>query len=390
MKKKFLAIALVLGLFVTGCAKNNQTSSSNNSNSSNETSQSEKSTKETIYASFYPIYNLTKQIAGDKFNVESFTNLNTEVHDFEPSAKDMAKLSDAKVLFLNGAGLESWKDKVEEASKIEMVDTSKGIDLIKTEDEEDHDHEDKDNHDHEGSQEDKDSDHHDHKDKDAPDHESMEDSEDSDHHDHEDADHHDHDHEDADHHDHDHEDEEEGHHHHHHGMYDPHIWLSPKNGIIQANNIADKLSEIDPENKDYYMGNFEKIKKELEEIDKTYGERLKNKENKKFLVDHEAFSYLARDYGLTQIPLTSITSTSETDAKTMKDSIDYVKKEKISALFYEKGGSDKNVKTLANELSLDSKAINTIEYASDDDLKANKTYQEMIKENLELMESSLK
>ena len=350
MKKEILAIFLALGLFVTGCAKNNDKANVN-SNNSNETSQSvnsnEDSNKETIYASFYPIYNLTKQIAGDKFNVKSFTNLNTEVHDFEPSAKDMAELSKAKVLFLSGADLESWKDKVEEASKIEMVDTSKGIDLIKTEDEEDHDHE------HEDSQEDE--------------HEDSEKEE-----------------------DHDHEDGEEEHHHHHHGLYDPHVWLSPKNGIIQAKNIADKLSEIDPENKDYYMGNFEKIKKELEEIDKNYGEKLKNKENKKFLVDHEAFSYLARDYGLEQIPLTSITSTNEADAKTMKDAIDYVKKEKISAIFYEKGGSDKNVKTLANELSLDAKAINTIEYASDDDLKNEKTYQEMIKENLELMESSLK
>lgn len=349
MKKKILAIFLALGLFVTGCAKNNDKANVN-SNNSNETSQSvnsnEDNDKETIYASFYPIYNLTKQIAGDKFNVKSFTNLNTEVHDFEPSAKDMADLSNAKVLFLSGADLESWKDKVEKASKIEMVDTSKGIDLIKTEDEEDHDHE------HEDSQEDE--------------HEDSEKEE-----------------------DHDHEDGEEEHHH-HHGLYDPHVWLSPKNGIIQAKNIADKLSEIDPENKDYYMGNFEKIKKELEEIDKNYGEKLKNKENKKFLVDHEAFSYLARDYGLEQIPLTSITSTNEADAKTMKDAIDYVKKEKISAIFYEKGGSDKNVKTLANELSLDAKAINTIEYASDDDLKNEKTYQEMIKENLELMESSLK
>lgn len=349
MKNKILAIFLALGLFVTGCAKNNDKANVN-SNNSNETSQSvnsnEDSNKETIYASFYPIYNLTKQIAGDKFNVKSFTNLNTEVHDFEPSAKDMAELSKAKVLFLSGADLESWKDKVEEASKIEMVDTSKGIDLIKTEDEEDHDHE------HEDSQEDE--------------HEDSEKEE-----------------------DHDHEDGEEEHHH-HHGLYDPHVWLSPKNGIIQAKNIADKLSEIDPENKDYYMGNFEKIKKELEEIDKNYGEKLKNKENKKFLVDHQAFSYLARDYGLEQIPLTSITSTNEADAKTMKDAIDYVKKEKISAIFYEKGGSDKNVKTLANELSLDAKAINTIEYASDDDLKNEKTYQEMIKENLELMESSLK
>lgn len=360
MKKKILAIFLALGLFATGCAKNNDKANVN-SNNSNETSQSvnsnEDSDKETIYASFYPIYNLTKQIAGDKFNVKSFTNLNTEVHDFEPSAKDMADLSKAKVLFLSGADLESWKDKVEKASKIEMVDTSKGIDLIKTEDEEDHDHE------HEDSE-----DNHEHEDSEEDEHEDSEKEED---HDHEDG-------------------EEEHHHHHHHGLYDPHVWLSPKNGIIQAKNIAEKLSEMDPDNKDYYMGNFEKIKKELEEIDKNYGEKLKNKENKKFLVDHEAFSYLARDYGLEQIPLTSITSTNEADAKTMKNAIDFVKKEKISAIFYEKGGSDKNVKTLANELSLDAKAINTIEYASDDDLKNEKTYQEMIKENLELMESSLK
>ena len=74
----------------------------------------------------------------------------------------------------------------------------------------------------------------------------------------------------------------------------------------------------------------------------------------------------------------------------MKNAIDYVKKEKITAIFYEKGESDKNVNTLADELSLDAKAINTIEYASDDDLKNEKTYQELIRENFEIMESSLK
>lgn len=81
---------------------------------------------------------------------------------------------------------------------------------------------------------------------------------------------------------------------------------------------------------------LKKIKKELEEIDKEYEKKLENKENKKFLVDHEAFSYLARDYGLIQVPLTSITSTSETDAKTMKNAIDYVKKKKSLQFFMKK------------------------------------------------------
>lgn len=371
MKKKILAMILVFGIFVTGCAKNNEKSNTN-SNNSNQTSQSEDKDKETIYASFYPIYNLTKQIAGDKFNVKSFTNLNTEVHDFEPSAKDMADLSKAKVLFLNGAGLESWQEKISESSKVEIVDTSKGINLIENT------HEDEDEHDKKREDRPKSC-------CDAPHyHESLDEDEKDDKDNHEDNEKD----EDSEKEEHEHEDGEE--HHHHHGAYDPHVWLSPKNGIIQAKNIAEKLSEIDPENKDYYEKNFEKIKKELEEIDKEYEKKLENKENKKFLVDHEAFSYLARDYGLIQVPLTSITSTSETDAKTMKNAIDYVKKEKITAIFYEKGGSDKNVKTLADELSLDAKAINTIEYASDDDLKNKKTYQELIRENFEIMESSLK
>ncbi|MDY3006427.1 metal ABC transporter solute-binding protein, Zn/Mn family [Anaerococcus porci] len=329
MKRKLLGILLVLCVFITGCAKNETKDKIN----SNEVNKSEN--KETIYASFYPIYNLTKQIAGDKYNVESFTNLNTEVHDFEPSAKEMAKLSGAKLLILNGAGLESWADSVRNSVDVEILDSSKGVDLIKSE-EDDHHHEDKhDNH------------------------------EDEDKHDHHEGDHHE------------------------HGLYDPHIWLSPKNVIIQANNIANKLGEIDSTNKEYYQENFEKIKKELEEIDSKYSDLLKNKKNRKILVDHEAFSYLARDYNLEQIALTSITSTNETDANTMKKAIDYIKDNNISVVFYEKGGSDKNVKTLADELSIDIKPINTIEYANDEDLKENKTLQELLKENLELIESSL-
>lgn len=303
-----------------------------------------------IYASFFPIYNLAKQIAGDKFEVKSFTNLKTESHGFEPSAKEIAELSTSKLMFINGAGMEEWEEAVKNTVDIDIVNTSEGIDLIKaSEDDHDHDHEDAD---------------HDH--------------------DHEDADH---DHEDA---DHDHEDGEEGHeHHHHHGEFDPHTWLDPANGKAQAKVIADKLSEVDPANKDYYMANYEKIAKELDDLVAEYKDKFKNVDNKKFIVPHQAFGYLAREFDLEQIPLNSLTSTGEADAKVLKEVSDLAKAEKIKTVFYEMGGSDKEAKTLADEIGAEAKPINTLEFATDEELSSNKTYQEMIKENLEAIYESL-
>ena len=300
-----------------------------------------------IYASFYPIYNLTKQIAGDKFEVKSFNSLTTESHDFEPSAKEIAELSKSQLIFINGAGMEDWKDDVNETIDISMIDTSESLDLIKA----DHDHEDSEDHDH----------------------------------DHEDAEDHDHDHEDAE--DHDHEEGE--HHHHHHGEFDPHTWLSPVNAKAQAKVIADKLSEIDPANKDYYQKNYEEIAKEFDEIINEYKEKFAKVENNKFIVPHEAFGYVARDFGLEQIPLASLTSTADPDAKVMKEVTDLAKKDAIKTVFFEKGGSDKAAKTIAEEIGADTLPLSTMEFASEEEIEKEVTIQEIIKENLENIYKSL-
>ena len=376
MKVKNIIGVLALSAVLAACGNNAQENAKTDSNETKEEmtvkedskdqakssedkkdSSAEKANEENvIYASFFPIYNLTKQIAGDKFEVKSFTNLKTESHGFEPSAKEIAELSTSKLMFVNGAGMEEWEEAVKNTVDIDIVNTSEGIDLIKaSEDDHDHDH----------------------------------DHEDADHdHDHEDADH-DHDHEDADH-DHDHEDGEEGHeHHHHHGEFDPHTWLDPANGKEQAKVIADKLSEVDPANKDYYMANYEKIAKELDDIVTEYKDKFKNVDNKKFIVPHQAFGYLAREFDLEQIPLNSLTSTGEADAKVLKEVSDLAKAEKIKTVFYEMGGSDKEAKTLADEIGAEAKPINTLEFATDEELSSNKTYQEMIKENLEAIYDSL-
>lgn len=350
MKAKNLFTVLALVVILTACGANTDTKEDGNVDDSKKieskveegNEKNQENEKSVIYTSFFPIYNLAKQIAGDKFEVRSFTNLKTESHGFEPSAKEIAELSNAKLMFTNGAGMEEWEEKVKESTDVEFVNTSESIDLIKAteEDHEDHDHA----------------------------HEE----------DHEDADH--------DHEDHDHE---EGHHHHHHGEYDPHTWLDPVNGKAQAKVIADKLSEIDPANKDYYMANYEKIATELDEITNEYKDKFANVENNKFIVPHQAFGYVAREFNLEQIPLNSLTSTGEAGSKVLKEVSDMAKDEKIKTVFYEMGGSDKAAKTLADEIGAEAKPISTLEFATDEELDSNKTYQEMIKENLEAIYQSL-
>lgn len=359
MKFKNIFLILALSLAFTACNNSNDMANNDNKVTSDEnaTKVNDKEEKSTIYASFYPIYNLTKQIAGDKFEVKSFTNLKTESHDWEPSAKDMAEVSKAKLMFINGAGMEEWEDSLKNSTDIELVNTSKDIELIKASEEDDHDH------DHENEDTDHDHDH---------EHEDADHDEDQDHDE-----------------DHDHEDANEDEHHHHHGEYDPHLWLSPKNAISQAKVIAEKLSEIDPANKDYYMDNFKKIEEELKALIAEYKDKFDGCENKNFLVNHKAFSYLAKDFSLNQIALTSLTSTEETDAKTLKDASLKAKELNIKTIFYEMGSSDKNAKTLADEIGADTKPLNTLELATDENIKNDTTYQELVRENLEAIYQSL-
>ena len=387
MKYKKMALVLALGVGLSACnnqqpaednAKNNTETTvedakdaqkenvEENDNQKEEKDKTENSDQAvespTIYSSFYPIYNLTKQIAGDKFDVKSFTNLKTESHGWEPSAKDIAELSDSQVMFINGAGMEEWEDSLEDSSDIELINTTENVELIKGS--HDHEHEDED-HDHEHEEENEEmNEEHDHENEE----ETSEENEQAD--------------------DHEHEDQEEEHHH-HHGEFDPHTWLRKKNGIAQAKVIADKLSEIDPANKDYYMDNYKEIEDELNAMIDEYTDKFASVDNKNFLVSHQAFGYLARDFGLTQNALTSLTSTEDADAKTLKDAVDKANELGINTIFYEMGGSDKSAKTIADEIGAKTVPLNTLEYATDEELNDDTTYQDLIQYNLEELYKSM-
>lgn len=62
----------------------------------------------TIYTTFYPVYDLTKRIVGDKMEVKMLIQANEEPHSFELKAIDRAALHDADLIVYNGANMEGF------------------------------------------------------------------------------------------------------------------------------------------------------------------------------------------------------------------------------------------------------------------------------------------
>lgn len=83
-----------------------------------------------VYASFYAMYDFAREIGGDKADVYNICPVGSEPHDFEPTAADMAALTEADLFIYNGLGMEPWTDSVNETlsgSDITIVEASSGI-----------------------------------------------------------------------------------------------------------------------------------------------------------------------------------------------------------------------------------------------------------------------
>ena len=84
-----------------------------------------------VLASFYPLYEFTKIIAGERIDVSIIVPSGIEPHDWEPTIQDLQKIKNADMIVINGAGLEPWITKLVSVNPdILIVDTSTGISLL--------------------------------------------------------------------------------------------------------------------------------------------------------------------------------------------------------------------------------------------------------------------
>lgn len=94
-------------------------------------SASSDSSEISVIASFYPLYEFTKEIGQDKVSVSLLVPPGIEPHDWEPTVNDLQKMHQTDLIVINGIGFEKWVNDIDTVnSNAVIVDTSEGISII--------------------------------------------------------------------------------------------------------------------------------------------------------------------------------------------------------------------------------------------------------------------
>jgi zinc transport system substrate-binding protein len=83
-----------------------------------------------VLATFFPIYDFTRNVGGNRIDLSLLVPETVDIHDFEPTPTVIQATASADVLVFNGAGLEPWIPQLLEAAnnrKLVVVDSSVGI-----------------------------------------------------------------------------------------------------------------------------------------------------------------------------------------------------------------------------------------------------------------------
>lgn len=163
---------------------------------------------------------------------------------------------------------------------------------------------------------------------------------------------------------------------------DPHIWLNPVYAKIQVQNIALAFSQSDPENQLYYKSNAAKYIEKLDLLDSKIRDELSNCDHD-FVSFHDAFSYFAEEYNLSQHTIISNYSHGEVTAKTLENIISASRALNIKVIFSEENIDTRASNIIANEIGGRVLILSPLEVLSD------QTYISKMIQNLENLKEAL-
>ena len=168
-----------------------------------------------------------------------------------------------------------------------------------------------------------------------------------------------------------------------HSLGDPHIWLNPVLAKTQVQNIANAFSNSDPENRDFYQTNAAEYIKQLDSLDSKIRTELSSCRHD-FIAFHDAFSYFADEYGLTQHTILSSTDPhGDVSARTLEKVISEARELDIKIIFSEESVNHKTSEIIANEIGGKVLVLSPLEVVEDGN------YVSKMNDNLENLKEAL-
>ncbi|MBQ7067931.1 MAG: zinc ABC transporter substrate-binding protein [Synergistaceae bacterium] len=286
-----------------------------------------------VVATIFPIYDWVKEISkGSDVNINLLLDSGVDLHSFQPAVDDMVKIAKCDVFVYVGGESDEW---VEDSLKNVVNKNQVSINLLKI----------------------------------LGDKVKSEEIVEGMEHEHE-------------HHEHEHESESES---------DEHIWLSLRNAEIICKYIAEKLSELDENNKEIYSQNCSEYVKKLSELDSEYDEVI-DKSMRKILLfaDRFPFRYMADDYGLKYYAAFSGCS-AETEAsfETVMFLSNKVDELKLPYVLTIDGTKHKIAETVISNTKSKNQKILVLDSMQSTTLNNNTSYLEIMQKNLDTLKTVL-
>ncbi len=137
------------------------------------------------------------------------------------------------------------------------------------------------------------------------------------------------------------------------GRYDgepnPHAWMSPTAAKVYVNNAVVALTNLDPEHSADFQRNGDQLKADLDALMQDFRTAFTGKDATVLATCEGAFSYLARDAGLTEVYLWPVNAEAQGTPRQTQNVIQAVRDHNVPAVFCESTVNHEAQKLVAAE-----------------------------------------
>ncbi|WP_017473072.1 metal ABC transporter solute-binding protein, Zn/Mn family [Amphibacillus jilinensis] len=170
---------------------------------------------------------------------------------------------------------------------------------------------------------------------------------------------------------------------------DPHSWLDPVLAQEQVNAIRDALVEADPDGQEIYEENAEAFNAELQALHEDFETAFAEAENRVFVVQHQAFGYIAHRYNLEQVAIGGLSTEVEPSPSRIAEIGSLIDEYGVPVIYYQHGANSAIAQTVANETGTETAVLHDLEVLSEELMADDLGYIEAMRENLEALQLSI-